>query len=208
VEWAAVRISEAVYSGRSVRVAFSEKHHHRDLGPRLEPAYVRPANASGNAHNYPLSIAGWALAEGRIIAWPEEQSQKCDFDRINQLGKLDALKRLIGDDRLVNAPPYLARSADVRELRVKFAAGSLGLGDFYQDWVHWAPASRYSQFISVPVPIIPEGFRGPPADEYGVFNVDTFEMEPLLDRTSGEILAEVVSYVAASYLEAKEAGPQ
>lgn len=191
-------IQEEVFGGRVVRVSFSEKRLNANFGPRLETAYVTVANEANHIHNYPLSIAGWALVEGRIIRWPQERTVACDFARVGQLGKLAELDRLVADDRLINAPPYLARAVDVGSLKRAFAERSLDLGAFYQDWSGWSPASRYSQFISVPVPFVRDVSESL-IDECGVFNIDSFESTPLLDESTEESLAYVSDTVADAY---------
>lgn len=198
VHRAAEFLEAVAYRGRVVRVAFSEKRFRDELGPRLEPAYIAPAGATGNAHNYPWSIAGWALAEGRVIQWPQEADVPCDFGRIDELGKTTSLDSLIDDDKFLNAPPYLARTIDVEALRTAYRAKALVLGDFYQDWVAWSPARRYREFISVPVPLDPDT-SALPAREYGVFNIDSFEDVTLLGDGTVDHLRTAASFVAAAY---------
>jgi hypothetical protein len=178
VQAASREIREELLVGRQARISFSAKRADPKLGPRLEPRYVLPDNATYNAHNYPLSVAGWALAEGRIVRWPEDRERPCDFERIAQLKKLDALDQLVGDDELINSPPYLARMADPADIQVRFRRRDLVIGAFYQDWAGWSPAPRYTQFVCVPVPLIME--LDTPSLECGVFNIDSFELEPLL----------------------------
>jgi hypothetical protein len=199
VRSAASHIEGQLYRGRAIRVGFSEKRMSDEFGPRLVVAYVIPKNELSGAHNYPLSIAGWALAEGRIIAWPDERLVGCDFDRLEKLGKLEELDRLVGDDRLVNAPPYLARAIDVARLKQDFAVRQLTFSAFYQDWDSWSPVSRYRQFISVPVPIISDVESEIAPEEYGVFNIDTLEAAPLLDDSAREALLDVSKLVASAY---------
>jgi hypothetical protein len=199
VKWAARYMINDIFKDRAVRASFSEKRFNANFGPRLETAYAIVPNEANHVHNYPLSIAGWALVEGRMIAWPQERTTACDFDRVGEVGKLEELDRLITDDRLMNAPPYLARVANVRALRQAFAERQLNLGAFYQDWSGWSPAGRYSQFISVPVPLLKGGAELPAVDEFGVFNIDTFESAPLLDQSTESLLSHASEVVANAY---------
>src|ERR1700733_3596049 len=199
VKSAAHYIQNEVFKSRAVRVSFSEKRLNPSFGPRLETAYATLANQANHIHNYPLSIAGWALVEGRIISWPQERLVECDFERITRLGKLKELDRLVADDRLINAPPYLARVGDVGALKRSFAERQLKLGAFYQDWSGWSPAGRYSQFISVPVPLLNDNLESSVLDEFGVFNIDSFESAPLLDESTDVPLSHVAEAVADAY---------
>ena len=88
VKSAARFIENEVFNGRVVRVSFSEKRLSPTFGPRLKTAYAVVRNAANRVHNYPLSIAGWALVEGRVVAWPQEKNIRCDFDQIREMGKL------------------------------------------------------------------------------------------------------------------------
>ena len=184
VKSAAHYIEDEVFKGRSIRIGFSEKRLSAEFGPRLVNVYVIAPGEANHIHNYPLTIAAWALVEGRIIAWPQEESVACDFARVGKLGKLEGLDPLINNDRLINAPPYLARTVDVASLKRAFAARELTLRAFYQDWNGWSPISRYTQFISVPVPVLREVPEPSTTEEYGVFNIDTFEHSPLLDEST------------------------
>ncbi len=199
VKSAANYIQNEVFRDRIVRVSFSEKRFNADFGPRLETAYATVPNEANHIHNYPLSIAGWALVEGRIISWPQERSVACDFDRANKAGKLEELDRLVADDRLINAPPYLARVVDVGSLKRAFSERQLNLGAFYQDWSGWSPAGRYSQFISVPVPLLSTVPESSASEEFGVFNIDSFERIPLLDEATKASLTHASEATADAY---------
>ena len=110
--------------------------------------------------------------------------------RLERWESLEELDRLVEDDRLINAPPYLARAADVQRIRRAFFARELTLGDFYQDWSGWSPVSRYSQFISLPVPVLGQISKLSVCNEYGVFNIDSFEQDPLYDEATKVSLAQ------------------
>jgi hypothetical protein len=199
VKSAAHYIRNEIFSGRIVRVGFSEKRFNPNFGPRLETAYATVTNEANHVHNYPLSIAGWALVEGRIISWPQERLVECNFDLAGRLGKLEELDRLVADDRLINAPPYLARAVDVGSLKRAFAERQLKLSAFYQDWSGWSPAGRYSQFISVPVPLLNDVLELSVIEEFGVFNIDSFESAPLLDESTETPLLHASEAVADAY---------
>jgi hypothetical protein len=200
VQRAARLIVGTVFRDRTVRVSYSEKRTDERFGPRLVTSYVIAPDERNHIHNYPLSIAGWALAEARIIAWPMERTEQCDFDRLARLGKLEELDRLVADDRLIKAPPFLDRAVDTPVLQNAFARRSLRLGDFYQDWDEWAPATRYSQFISVPAPVLSVAQQDTSRpEEYGVFNIDTLNDEPLLNDITGPRLAVAANEVALVY---------
>jgi hypothetical protein len=141
------------------------------------------------------------LAEGRVFRWPDDAAIACDFARIAELGKAEAIDLLLNDDRLINSPPYLARTVDVEVLRTSYRARTLTLKDFYQDWVKWSPASRYKRFMSVPVPLEPES-RERAVSEYGVFNIDTFDDEPLLDERILQDLRVATAFVVSAYVAA------
>jgi hypothetical protein len=191
-------LRNAIFGQRQVRVGYSEKRNHAEFGPRLETAYFFENDATHNAHHYPLSIAGWALAEGSIIEWPADRQRRCDFGRIEALSKLEGLDELVSKDRLVNAPPYLGKSHSVSVIQDGFFERSLTLDGFYLDFSGSSPSQRYFQFLSLPVPLLAGTDR--PRPERGVFNVDTYEEVPLLNTETLDGLCRVSQYVEDAYL--------
>ncbi len=189
-------IGDEVFTGRDVRIAFSQKVPEGDSGYLLRQRAVVPPNSSGNPHNYPLSIAAWALLKGRVIAWPSERESPIDIAWLERVRKLGRIKeRLFSAD--MDASPELSRYVDLPEVRTKFLARTLVLGDFYQDGASDQPRTPYLQFLSVPVPMLEQvGNRADPP--LGVFNIDCRDRGPLLDRRVNELLrlASVVTVLA------------
>jgi hypothetical protein len=98
------------------------------------------------------------------------------------LRKLKKFKR-VRDLLLASDPktdPLLSDFLKPDEIVRKTKDETLRLSDLYQHWVGEQPEPHYRQFISVPIPVVDEivGQKEPP--EYGVLNIDTQEVEPLL----------------------------
>jgi hypothetical protein len=173
-------ITSDVLLGRRIRVSFSEKIQTGNE-TSLRRRAVIPSSSSGNPHHYPLSISAWSLVEGRPICWPQDADRAVDVAWLRRFGKLDAV------DALINAPgldahPQLSTYTDVDRIRAAWATGALVLRDFFQDWSSDQPRPHYNQFISVPVPWIESASPGEDVPEYGVFNVDSLDPQPLSDR--------------------------
>lgn len=191
-------ISREAFAGRNVRVSYAEKSVSASGETRLETKHVVPANSTRNVFNYPLSIAAWALIEGRIVAWPDDAESRCDFDLVERLGKLSDISALVNSVEIEIAPE-IARFVDLDQVRVAFVNRTLVLGQFFQDWASIQPKPRYNQFISVPVPIIESYGNRDQLREYGVFNIDAVDGDPLLDVRAMEVLKLAASIAAMLY---------
>lgn len=188
-------IRREIFGDRQIRITFAEKEA-TGQSTILESRYVIPADSTHNVFNYPLSIAAWALIEGRIIAWPSDAGTLCDFDLIERLGKFDKVRQGILSPE-AETSPEIVRYVDIASVRSSFDQQDLTLGDFFQDWSARQPRPRYTQFLCLPVPLVETfGNRGT-VPEYGVFNIDTIGESPLLDRRSEELLKLAASFAAA-----------
>ncbi|XVV15286.1 SIR2 family protein [Actinoplanes sp. CA-131856] len=187
-------IQNRIFPGRNVRITFCEKVSTADSGQHLEARHVMPVNATRNVFNYPLSIAAWALIEGRIISWPEDRKDRCNFDLIDRLGRLEDVFKLLSAPA-VESVPEITRYVDLTKVRERFVDRTLSLGDFFQDWASDQPDPRYDRFLSVPVPAIDSFGNRERIPEFGVFNIDALGGGPLLDRRSHELL-QLVSALA------------
>ena len=191
-------VRQEVYRGRDTRITFCEKVVD-DSAAHLEARYVMPANATRNIFNYPLSIASWALIEGRIISWPEERATRCNLDLVERLGRYDDVWKLLSS-QAVESVPEISRYVDLERVRTLFLERQLTLGDFFQDWTAGQPFPRYDQFISVPVPCIESFGNREKIPEFGVFNIDTLGGGPLIDRRTSELLQLAASLATLVYL--------
>lgn len=190
-------IQRDIFAGREVRVSFSEKVA-SDTGFELRRRAVVPINTSGNPHHYPLSISAWALVEGQPVLWPDDAERTAQFSWLKRIGKLDALDQLISDPT-VEEFPELKSYVDVDLVREHFRNRSLQLKHFFQDWASDQMTIPYSQFLSVPVPWLQNvSTRGTPP-EYGVYNIDSLETPPLLDRRTQELLRLASSVTATAF---------
>jgi len=186
-----------VFPERNVRISYAEKvANSGEL--QLETKHVVPANSTRNVFNYPLSIAAWALIEGRIIAWPDEAEALCNLDLVERLGKLTDIERLIQTVE-IEKDPEIARYVDLELVRQQLVSYTLRLGHFFQDWASSQPRPRYNQFISVPVPVVESFGNRDRLSEYGVFNIDSLDGGPLLDVRTIELLKLASSVAALVY---------
>lgn len=180
-------IESEVFTGRAVRVAFSKKEQEPGGGHMLRQRAVFPLNSSRNPHNYPLSIAAWALLEGRVIAWPRDKARHVDFAWLERIRKLSRVEERLASPEM-DVSPEVIKYLDLAAVRTKFADRTLVLNDFYQDWASDQPHTPYLQFLSVPVPMLEHAGNRDEIPEYGVFNIDTADPSPLLDRRVNELL--------------------
>jgi hypothetical protein len=199
-------ITSEVFPSRTVRVAFSTKQP-SDSGFLLRRRAVIPANSSGNPHNYPLSISAWSLLEGRPISWPNDRGRLVDFAWLRRLRKLDAITAQIMSSEM-DRIPELSSYTDLATIRRKFTDEELALGDFFQDWASDQPELPYAQFLSIPVPWLEGAPTREDLPEYGVFNIDTREKPPLLDRRVNELLKLASSVTAMAFRLFELRGPE
>lgn len=191
-------IRDEVFPGRQIRITYAELSDAALFGQHLEARFVQPANASHNVFNYPLSIAAWALIEGRIISWPDEADVACDLGHVDRLGRLEDVLRL-ADDGSAAVSPELTRYVELDVVRRKLKEGTLLLRDFFQDWSSVQPVPRYSAFLSVPVPIVQSFGNRERIPERGVFNIDSKDGLPLLDARSAALLRLASDVAAIAY---------
>ncbi|SFH69661.1 SIR2-like domain-containing protein [Actinopolymorpha cephalotaxi] len=191
-------IKSSIFRGRDVRVTYTELTENSEGDRQLESRYVFPANPTRNVFNYPLSIAAWALLEGRIIEWPRDAESLCNLGLVDHLGRLRRARELLDRD-YTQASPEIQRYVDLVRVRKAMDSRTLTLKDFFQDWDSAQPRSRYAQFLSVPVPIVDSFGNREKISEYGVFNIDSNEELPLLDVRSEESLKLASAIVATCY---------
>jgi hypothetical protein len=192
-------IADVVYEGREVRITYSELVATGASGAaRLEARYVQPRNPTRSVFNYPLSIAAWALVEGRMIAWPQEIGMPCDFGLIERLGRLEAVLTAAESVSRVTHPE-LAQYIDVEKALDLLHNRRLQLKDFFQDWGSNQPTLRYQQFVSLPVPLVDSFGNQPTALQRGVFNIDSRAEAPLLSHRTRDLLALAAEYAELAY---------
>jgi hypothetical protein len=137
---------------------------------------------------YPAGFHGWALATGRITAYPAQINTALDFDWLKQIGReksvREKLDRIKSEDSQPLGIDKLIQLLDTEKLYEKLAAGTAQMGDLFQDWEGGQLIRRYKQFIDVPVPIIDRANVGAQKNEYGVFNIDSPDDAPLLTTQS------------------------
>lgn len=170
-----------VYPTQAIRVGFAEYSGSADpdVPTELVEDFTYPTDDPCTYH-YPLSIAGWALAEGRVIAWPVDQTRTCDLERLRKLGRLDEVrKQIITETKRPDSP--LRVYLDLDRIPARFDAGRLMLRDVFQDWTNTPRQTIFTQFVSVPVPRLTNRSttrKGvPPA---GVINIDQADPTPSL----------------------------
>ncbi|MFM7167205.1 MAG: SIR2 family protein [Planctomycetaceae bacterium] len=196
-------VIEHIFAGRQIRVAFAQKVQTSGR-TQLRMEGLIPTGATHNNFSYPQTLASWALIEGRILDWQAARNPqlpgRCDFERLKLLGKFELVRQLLMDtdpaDRVL--PAYL----DPHAIRCKTADESLELADIYQHWVGKQAIPHYSQFVSVPVPVI-DRIQNQPADgwpEYGVLNIDCLDLDPLLTTETAPLL-ELASHLTALGIE-------
>lgn len=192
-------IRQETFYDREVRISFAEKASNTSSsGPVLETRHVTPVGSTHNVFNYPLSIAAWALIEGRIIAWPDDFNSHCNFGLIDQLGKWEVVSQGV-ESPVMEAAPEIARYVNLEAVREGVRQRKLTLGEFFQDWASSQPNPRYDQFLSVPVPIIESFGNREKLPEHGVFNIDTRGGLPLLNVHTAELLKLASSLAVVVY---------
>jgi hypothetical protein len=187
-------IEKVIFPGRPVRIGFASKIT-EDGRTLLRNQYLLPGAATHNDFSYPQTLAAWSLIEGQILAIPEHLTRACDLEMLRKISKYnrvrDALLQTSGAD-----DPLVAEFLNEHEIRTKTDTGRLTIGDLYQNWVSGQPVTHYRQFVSVPVPVVERRSNRVEPPEYGVFNIDSPEPEPLLTETTAPLL-KLISDVAA-----------
>jgi SIR2-like domain len=183
-------IVHSIFAGRRVRVGYAAKDPKSDL-KLLSKYLIRPPGAPGH-FIYPAGFSGWALATGRITAYPAQIDASLDFEWLKKIGREERvraqLERIKSELRGGKQLHYF----DIDKLIEKVAAGTATMRDFFQDWEGGESNPHYRQFINVPVPVIPRPDTGVEEHEYGVFNIDSSEAIPLL-TTQAEIELSLLS---------------
>lgn len=171
-------IEKQVFAGRQVRIGFVEKDAENPY--LLRPDHIFPHRSSANAFIYPATFAGWSLVTGRIVSFPADRSTLTNFDWLEKLGKGDRVRSALKDLATAPISPTFRKYLDIDRVLKLLDAGSLTVGDFFQDWDSDQPKPTYRQFICVPLPMIDKGSSEKAPDEIGVFNIDTAEPLALL----------------------------
>lgn len=192
-------IRDVIYPDRRIRVSYAELADGGIFGAELRSAFIEPANASHSTFHYPISIAGWALAEGRMIEWPVESETLCDLHRLDLLGRLSEVQTAIRSADPSHAPK-VAKFVDLVNVRNRFESGTLALGDFFQNWHAHDPTRRYERFVSVPVPLLESvGNDTGRLAQRGTFNIDSIDDIPLLTPRTRPLLALASASAEAAY---------
>jgi SIR2-like domain len=197
---AARAIENWVFRGVPVRVGYAELTDDPVQAGRqiLLERYVVPADSPCVFH-YPVSIAGWSVAEARRIAWPRERHRVCDIERVRKLGRYDdVFSRIRAESADLTSPlrDYLALDA----LMDKFETETAVISDLFQDWSNTPQEVLFMQFISVPVPRVASLTNTAAPAGVGVFNIDTLSEEDLLSEDILEKLEFISDLVYSLYL--------
>ena len=186
-------IETYVFAGRQVRVGYVEKVAGRPS--TLEPRYINPPGATGNAFIYPATLAAWSLVAGQIVDFPADLSKTCDFEWLAKLGKRDRITQAFLELDQADISDAVLRYLNLSRVVERVKQNALLIGDFFQDWDKDQPKTRYRQFLCVPIPIIDRATNGVEPPEYGAFNIDTAEDVPLLNAQTEahlELLSELL----------------
>lgn len=204
VQAAARAIERWVYPDLQVRVGYAERTPDPETPGRevLIERYVIPADSPCVFH-YPISIAGWSLAEARKVAWPRERHRLCDLDRIKKLGRFaDADQRIRAEIASADSP--LRQYLSLDSLVAKLDDGTAVIGDLFQDWSNTPQEVLFVQFLSIPVPRIPSLANTAAPAGVGVFNIDTVSDDEILsDEEALEKLDFIADLVYSLYLRTK-----
>ena len=193
-------INEVVYPGRRIRIAFVKKIESEGRHI-LRPEYLFPPKATHTDFSYPQTLAAWALIEGQIFAFSKDVDyldRPCDFTTLRKLKKFKRVRDLLlASDP--NTDSFLAEFLNTDEIIRKTQDETLKLSDLYQHWVGDQPEAHYRQFVSVPIPVVDQmvGLKEPP--EYGVLNIDTQEIEPLLTNKVEPLLKMASDIIALAF---------
>lgn len=190
-------ITRVIYPGRKIRVGFAEKIQNKGQ-VILRNNYILPVGATHNDFSYPLTLAAWALIEGKILSVPNSLPDTCDFEMLRKLMKADRVKEAV-IAACASGDKVAGKFLKLAEIKSKIENETLKVEDIYQNWVGSQPKQHYGQFVSVPVPIIERITNDEEPPEYGVFNIDTAEPAPLLTDATAALLKLVSDAVAVAF---------
>ena len=157
-----------IYPDLEIRVGYAELDSVDELHETILVQGDQPC-----VFHYPLSVAGWALVEGRIIGWPQDSHRLCDQSRLRNLGRLEQAAKSVKHLADAGMKSRLSRYLDLSEVYRKFLADELCIGDIFQDWSNTGGDIQFSSFVSVPVPRIHSVSNDDHPFPMGVFNIDT-----------------------------------
>jgi hypothetical protein len=202
VAGAAREIERWVYPELKVRVGFAELEARRTetrARPVLFAKYVFGGDTPCTFH-YPLSVAGWAVAEGRAIQWPLESSRKCSLTRVRKLGRLEEVRELVRGEA-ADAASGLREYVVLDELPDRLESGSMVIEDVYQNWSNLGEGDPFAQFVSVPVPRVRAPGNDPAPTGVAVINIDSARSDVQLgDPEALEKLYFISDMIYAFYL--------
>jgi hypothetical protein len=197
---AVTEINRWVYPGRDVSVTYAEGAWVRDATAPPEAPERFVTSEYPCTFHYPISVAGWAMAEAQPIAWPLERHRSCGLDRIRKLGRLADLESAIAAAVADGSSP-LRGYVNLEEIQDKFAQDTLTIGDLFQDWSNLEDNGTFVQFLSIPVPQIETSTTRGVGRARGVFNVDSRDTVPLNDPIAAEKLRLIGELVFGAYVQ-------
>lgn len=200
-------IREVVFKGFDIRMGLALKQRFSTDGSQnaatvsgnkvLVNRYIEPGHlAAGDSYIYPFSypdtIAAWALVQGQMIRYPNDimgdAAKPIDYNWLQTSNKQISIAQILDEagnrGNVPNASQVqLATAGRARMLHSKLINRQLTLLDIFMPAqnmpVSEGFSSRFTSFISVPVPLRPSAAnfsRSTP--EIGTLNVDVIDVPP------------------------------
>ncbi len=132
---------------------------------KLDPSYIHP-------FTYPDTLGAWSLILGKVIVFPlKDPNEVIDYQWLEQNNKIQVIEKALqylsnGDD------PAAFRARDLLE---KFNHQTLKLSDTFLPPPENTVPSRYTSFISVPVPLRPTAAVPAIIPEMGILTIDVID---------------------------------
>lgn len=174
-------IKEIIFGGIETRIGLALKQRRpQETQIVLANRYIFPDVQADDQYlhpfPYPDTVAAWAMIQGESIIYPTQvrgNTAPVNYDWLRRTGKYDEVVRAL-DESLQRDPG----SARLNELRTKLVDGSLSLNDIFQPWLASGVQTRFTTFISMPIPLRAPSFSAARPREIGTLNVDIIDPDP------------------------------
>jgi hypothetical protein len=174
-------IKEIIFAGIETRIGLALKQRRpQDTQIVLANRYIFPDVQADDQYlhpfPYPDTVAAWAMIQGEPVIYPTQvrgNTAPVNYDWLRRTGKYDEVLRAL-DEALLRDPG----SARLNDLRAKLEGGSLSLNDIFQPWLASGVQTRFTTFISVPIPLRAPSVSAARPREIGALNVDIIDPDP------------------------------
>jgi predicted phosphodiesterase len=175
-------IKDTIFMGIETRIGLALKQRRpQETQIVLANRYIFPDVQADDQYlhpfPYPDTVAAWTMIQGEPLIYPTQvrgNTAPVNYDWLRRTGKYDEVLRAL-DEALLSDPG----SARLNDLRKKLDGGSLAVNDIFQPWLDSGVQTRFTTFISMPIPLRAQSFSAARPREIGTLNVDIIDPDPM-----------------------------